>query len=78
MRSRAAARPDDPRVLRTWANAAYRAGALKEARRAADAWALAEDGPELHAFRGKLLDATGRKDAMHLERASHQSIDRDR
>ena len=38
----------DARALKAWAVAAYRAGALREARRAADAWILLESTPEPH------------------------------
>ncbi|HEY2516748.1 MAG TPA: protein kinase [Polyangiaceae bacterium] len=52
---------DDPRTLKVWANAAFRAGALREARRAGEAWALRDDGAEPRVFLANVLDATGHR-----------------
>jgi len=51
----------DVRALRAWAVAAYRAGALREARRAADAWILIESTPEPHILLAEILDGMGHR-----------------
>jgi serine/threonine protein kinase len=51
----------DARALRAWATAAFRAGALREARRAADAWILLENTPEPHIILAEVLDAMGHR-----------------
>jgi serine/threonine-protein kinase len=53
--------PGDVRALRAWAMAAYKAGALREARRAADAWILVESTPEPHVLLAEVLDAMGHR-----------------
>jgi tetratricopeptide (TPR) repeat protein len=53
--------PGDVRLLRAWAVAAYKAGALREARRAADAWILIESTPEPHILLAEILDAMGHR-----------------
>ncbi|MBX3226121.1 MAG: serine/threonine protein kinase [Labilithrix sp.] len=45
-RGRAKENPSDVKALRTWAMAALSAGETREARRAAEAWAVHEPGPE--------------------------------
>jgi hypothetical protein len=52
---------DDPHALKGWATAAYRAGAMREARRAADAWALHDGTVEPRLFLATVLDATGHR-----------------
>jgi hypothetical protein len=54
-------RPDDRRALKAWATAALRAGALREARRAGETWALRDDGVEPRLFLANVLDATGHR-----------------
>jgi len=51
----------DPRALRAWAVAAYRAGDYREARRAADAWALKDGTLEPRIFIATVLDTLGRR-----------------
>ena len=51
----------DPRALKTWTVAALRAGQLREARRAADAWALHDMSPEPRIVLAQVLDAGGRR-----------------
>jgi serine/threonine-protein kinase len=53
--------PGDVRVLKAWALAAYKAGALREARRAADAWILIESTPEPHILLAEILDGMGHR-----------------
>jgi hypothetical protein len=50
----------DPAALRAWAWAAYRAGEMREARRAAHAWALHDGTAEPRIFLSMSLDAVGR------------------
>ena len=67
--ARVAARthPSDPRALETWARAALRAGDLREARRAASAWALHDGTIEPRLLSAEILDAGGhRADARLL------------
>jgi serine/threonine-protein kinase len=52
---------DDPRALRNWATAAYRAGELREARKAAEAWSLRDGTSEPRLFLATVLDASGRR-----------------
>ena len=54
-------RPSDRRALKTWATAALRAGAMREARRAGEAWALKDDGVEPRLFLASVLEATGHR-----------------
>jgi Flp pilus assembly protein TadD len=60
-RAAARARPSDPRALDTWAHAALRAGDLREARRAASAWALHDGTVEPRLLMAEVLDASGRR-----------------
>jgi len=53
--------PGDVRLLKAWAVAAYKAGALREARRAADAWILIESTPEPHILLAEILDGMGHR-----------------
>ena len=53
--------PEDPQALKVWATAALRAGALREARRAGDAWALRDDSAEPRLFLANVLDAGGHR-----------------
>jgi serine/threonine protein kinase len=53
--------PDDPQALKVWATAALRAGALREARRAGDVWALHDDSAEPRLFLANVLDAGGHR-----------------
>jgi tetratricopeptide (TPR) repeat protein len=61
LRASAKARPSDPRRLKAWAHAARAAGELKEARRAADAWALHDGTPEPKVFLAGVLDQMGKR-----------------
>jgi len=63
LQAREAARESngDARALRAWAVAALKAGALREARRAADAWILVENTPEPHIVLAEVLDAMGKR-----------------
>jgi serine/threonine-protein kinase len=60
-RSSARARPGDPRALETWARAALRAGELREARRAVNAWILRDGTVEPRLFLSSVLEGMGRK-----------------
>jgi serine/threonine-protein kinase len=51
----------DARALKAWALAAYKAGALREARRAADTWILVESTPEPHILLAEIMDAMGHR-----------------
>jgi serine/threonine-protein kinase len=53
--------PGDARALKAWAVAAYKAGALREARRATDAWILVESTPEPHILLAEIVDAMGHR-----------------
>jgi serine/threonine protein kinase len=61
--ARAAAKEEmsDSRVLRTWTLAAFRAGELREARRAAEAWGLKDSGPEPRIVLAEVLEASGKR-----------------
>ena len=50
----------DHHALKSWAIAASRAGAMREARRAGEAWALKDDTVEPRLFLATVLEATGR------------------
>ncbi len=52
--------PSDPRVLEGWARAALHAGDLREARRAANAWALRDGRLEPRLWIARVLEASGR------------------
>ena len=51
----------DARALKGWAQAAYKAGELREARRAAETWTLHDGTAEPRLFLATVLDASGRK-----------------
>ncbi len=51
----------DPKALRAWAMAAIQAGETREARRAAEAWALHDPSVEPRLFLAGALDASGRR-----------------
>jgi len=53
--------PTPHRLLKAWAVAAYRSGALREARRAADAWILIESTPEPHILLAEILEGMGHR-----------------
>ena len=61
IRAAARAHPADPRKLKAWAQAARTAGDLREARRAADAWALHDGTAEPKLFTAQLLDQMGKR-----------------
>jgi len=56
----AEAHPQDPKALRAWAKAAYRAHETKEARRAAREWAAHDGSAEPQVFLATVLEASGR------------------
>ncbi len=60
-RTEAKARPSDARAQRAWAAAAFRSGQFREARRAADTWALHDTSPEPRLFLAQVLDASGHR-----------------
>jgi hypothetical protein len=60
-RSAARERPNDPKALKALAGAALRAGELREARRAAEAWAIHEPTAEPRLVLATVLEASGRK-----------------
>jgi glucose/arabinose dehydrogenase len=51
----------DAHALKLWATAAYRAGELREARRAAEVWTLHDGTAEPRIFLATVLDASGRR-----------------
>jgi len=51
----------DARALKTWASAAYKAGEMREARRAAEAWSLHDGTAEPRIFLASVLDASGKR-----------------
>ncbi len=53
--------PTDPAALRAWANAAVAAGEFREARRAAETWALHDPSEEPRLVLARALDESGRK-----------------
>src|SRR5262249_30440164 len=53
--------PTEPRALRAWATAAIQAGETREARRAAEAWAVHDTGAEPRLFLAGALEAGGRR-----------------
>ncbi len=59
-RTAAHQKPGDARLLRAWANAAVRAGDLRDARRAADTWILHDATPEPRVFLASVLDQSGK------------------
>jgi hypothetical protein len=60
-RALAHAHPSSPRALDAWARAALRAGELREAHRAASAWALHDGTVEPRLVMADVLDASGRR-----------------
>ncbi|MCA9589821.1 MAG: tetratricopeptide repeat protein, partial [Myxococcales bacterium] len=60
-RDAARAKPTDPKLLRAWARAAVSAHELREARRAAERWALYDGSSEPRVVLASVLDASGRK-----------------
>lgn len=60
-RTRARNRGNDPRALEAWAVAAMQAGELREARRAAESWAVHDNRGEPRFFLAAVLDASGRR-----------------
>ena len=60
-RNAARERPTDPKALRALAQAAAKAGELREARRAAEAWSVHDTGAEPRMFLAATLEASGRK-----------------
>jgi hypothetical protein len=60
-RSAARAHPGDPRALEGWTRSALHAGDLREARRAAGAWALHDGTVEPRLAMADILDASGRR-----------------
>ena len=61
--ARAAAhdRATDPKALKAWATAAMHAGEMREARRAAEAWAVHDGSAEPRLFLAATLEAAGRR-----------------
>jgi serine/threonine-protein kinase len=53
--------PNDKHALKNWATAASHAGAMREARRAGEAWALKDESTEPRLFLASVLDATGHR-----------------
>ncbi len=53
--------PSDRHALKAWATAASRAGAMREARHAGEAWALKDESAEPRLFLASVLDATGHR-----------------
>jgi serine/threonine-protein kinase len=60
-RSAAREHPTDGRALKAWAAAAMHAGETREARRAAESWAVHDAGPEPRLFLASALESSGRK-----------------
>jgi serine/threonine-protein kinase len=59
-RAAAKARPGDPHALEAWARAAYHAGELREARRAASVWTLHDGTVEPRLLMAQVLAASGK------------------
>jgi hypothetical protein len=53
--------PEDDQAQSAWAHAAYRAGALREARHAGESWALHDDSAAPRVFIASVLEATGHR-----------------
>ena len=51
----------DPRALKAWATAAMHAGETREARRAAESWAVHDASAEPRLFLASALESSGRK-----------------
>ncbi|MEO7110354.1 MAG: protein kinase [Polyangiaceae bacterium] len=60
-RTEAETHPEDAHALQAWANAAFKAGDFREARRATEAWSLRDGSPEPRIFLATVLDATGKR-----------------
>jgi serine/threonine-protein kinase len=60
-RAAAHARPASPRALEAWTRAAFKAGDLRDAHRAASAWALHDGTVEPRLAMADILDASGRR-----------------
>jgi serine/threonine-protein kinase len=60
-RAAAHAHPGDPKALENWTRAAFRAGDLREARRAAAAWELRDGTLEPRLVLAEILDASSRR-----------------
>jgi len=60
-RAAAHAHPGDPKALESWTRAAFRAGDLREARRAAAAWELRDGTLEPRLVLAEILDASSRR-----------------
>lgn len=60
-RTEAETHPEDAHALQAWANAAFKAGDFREARRASEAWSLRDGSPEPRIFLATVLDATGKR-----------------
>lgn len=60
-RHEAETRPNDPRALRAWARAAFRAHETREAQKAAREWAAHDGSPEPRLFLATVLEASGRR-----------------
>jgi hypothetical protein len=60
-RAHAKAHMSDPAALRAWAWAAFRAGEIREARRAANAWSLHDGTSEPRIFLSMTLESSGRR-----------------
>lgn len=60
-RTAARERPTDPKALKALATAALQAGEVREARRAAEAWAVHDGTAEPRLFLAAALEASGRK-----------------
>jgi hypothetical protein len=60
-RSAARERPTDARALKAWATAAMHAGESREARRAAESWAVHDASAEPRLFLASALESSGRK-----------------
>jgi eukaryotic-like serine/threonine-protein kinase len=60
-RARAKERPRDGKVLEAWASAAVGAGELREARRAAESWAIHDRSAQPRLALAAILEASGRK-----------------
>ncbi|HSO36638.1 MAG TPA: serine/threonine-protein kinase [Labilithrix sp.] len=60
-RSAARDHATDPRALKAWATAAMHAGESREARRAAEAWAIHDNSAEPRLFLASALESSGRK-----------------
>jgi len=60
-RREAEAHPNDPRALRAWARAAYRAHETREAQKAAREWVAHDGSVEPRLFLATVLEASGRR-----------------